>query len=243
MDGQGRPSSWYMINRQKLAHILIIEDDPDLGPLLKLNLEREGYRVSLAIDGLSGQAKALSGGSDLIILDLMLPWLDGMDILKRLRRELDKTPVIILTAKGGESIRLEGFRAGCDDYVPKPFSLMELIARVRAVLRRCGHSETPGVIHSGGLLVDPHSRIAEINGQNVALAPKEFELLYILVSHPDQALSRTYLLDEVWGEEAEVSPRTVDNHVLSLRKKLNLEENGSGGIITVFKLGYMWAGG
>jgi len=226
-----------------MAHILIIEDDPDLGPLLKLNLEREGYRVSLAVDGISGQEKALSGSADLIILDLMLPWLDGMHILKRLRRELDKTPVIILTAKGGEAIRLEGFRSGCDDYVPKPFSLMELIARVRAVLRRCGHSETPGVLHSGQIVIDPHSRNVEVGEERILLTPKEFDLLYVLVAHSDQALSRTHLLDEVWGEEADVTPRTVDNHILSLRKKLGLEDGGLPGIATVFKLGYKWVTG
>ncbi|HHE46840.1 MAG TPA: response regulator transcription factor, partial [Bacteroidetes bacterium] len=122
-----------------MAHILIIEDDPHLGPRLKRNLELSGYRVTLASNGRSGLATALSGSTHLIVLDLMLPLVDGLHILRRLRREKVSTPVIILTAKGTEAERMAGFRSGCDDYVTKPFSLMELIARIRAVLRRSGY--------------------------------------------------------------------------------------------------------
>jgi DNA-binding response OmpR family regulator len=223
-----------------MPHLLIIEDDPDLGPLLKLNLEREGYLVTLAATGRRGLELALNGSANLILLDLMLPLMDGMHILQRLRREMFDVPVIILTAKGGEAERLEGFRHGCDDYIAKPFNLMELIARIRAVLRRCGSREIPVVVHSGGITIDPGARTVVLNGTSIALAPREFDLLYVLISHAGQALSRTFLLDDVWGEEVEVTPRTVDNHVASLRKKLDTLRDLHGTIVTVYKLGYMW---
>jgi two-component system OmpR family response regulator len=225
-----------------MPHILIIEDDPELGPLLQRNLQLEGYRVSLAPDGKAGMSAALNGSAQLIILDLMLPFVDGLHILKMLRRDMISTPVIILTAKGTEDERIDGFRAGCDDYVTKPFSLMELIARIRAVLRRLGYRETPSVIHSVGFIIDPHARSVLHNDSELPLAPKEFELLYILASHPDQALSRTFLLDEVWGEESEVTTRTVDAHVSALRHKIETNPEDPTRIVTVYKVGYKWVG-
>jgi DNA-binding response OmpR family regulator len=223
-----------------VAHILIIEDDPDLGSRLKKNLELEGYRVSLVSDGRSGLDAARAGSADLILLDLMLPLLDGIHILMALRRDLNSVPVIILTAKGKEAQRLEGFRAGCDDYLVKPFSLMELIARVRAVLRRSGFRETPGIVNSCGFMLDPGARIVTHNGQALALTPKEFDVLYTLASHPNQALSRGALLDEVWGDEADVTDRTVDSHVASLRRKIEDNPDTPEWIQTVYKVGYRW---
>lgn len=222
-----------------VANLLIIEDDPDLGPLLKLNLEREGYRVSLSQTGNAGMKEAFAGNADLIILDLMLPMMDGMHILQSLRKELFNIPVIILSAKGGEAVRLEGFRSGCDDFVAKPFSLMELIFRISAVLRRSGYRKKSEVIHIGRLLIDPHQRRIEVDNMEIELTPKEFDLLLELASNQGQALSRTHLLDEIWGEDTDITLRTVDNHIASLRRKL--EPTGvDKAIITVYKLGYLF---
>jgi DNA-binding response OmpR family regulator len=223
-----------------VAHILIVEDDPDLGSRLKKNLELEGYRVSWKTDGRSGLEAATAEVADLILLDLMLPYLDGMHILKALRRHLNPVPVIILTAKGKETQRLEGFRAGCDDYMVKPFSLMELLARVRAVLRRAGLREIPSILHSCGFMIDPGARVVTHDGQAVALTPKEFDLLYTLAAHPNQALSRMALLDEVWGDESDVTDRTVDSHIASLRRKIEANPEAPVWIHTVYKVGYRW---
>jgi len=223
-----------------MAHILLIEDDPVLGPRLRNNLELSGYRVTLATIGQTGLHFVLNGAADLIILDLMLPGLDGMKILHEMRKKHVDTPVIILTAKGAESDRLEGFNEGCDDYVTKPFSLMELIARVRAVLKRCGYREESHAINSGGVTLDPGSRTLLIGEKRVDISPREFDLLRVLLSHPNQALSRYYLLDEVWGEESDLSTRTVDAHIAYLRKKLEDCSGINGVIETVYKVGYMW---
>jgi DNA-binding response OmpR family regulator len=223
-----------------MPHLLIIEDDPELGPRLCYNFELEGYRTSLAADGRSGLQSALEGASDLIILDLMLPLVDGMYVLRRMRElGLDK-PVIILTAKGAEDDRLEGFRAGCDDYMAKPFSLRELISRVRAVLRRSGYRQKPSVIHCHGLSIDPEARVVTHSGERLTLAPREFDLLFLLASHPGQALSRSFLLDEIWGEDCDVTTRTVDNHVALLRKKIEPQTGCLPNIATVYKVGYRW---
>ena len=223
-----------------MAKILIIEDDPYLGSLLVRNLKAEGYYVTLTADGRSGLETAMSGSANLIVLDLMLPQVDGLHILKAIRREMINTPVISLTAKGEETQRIEGFKAGCDDYVTKPFSLMELIARIRATLKRSGHREIPSVINSAGIVIDPDSRSVTFNNNKMVLSPLEFDLLYTLASHPNQALSRNYLLDEVWGEDSAVSNRTVDTHVSFLRKKIENNPDDPERIVTVFRLGYMW---
>ncbi len=223
-----------------MAHILIIEDDPRLGPRLQRNLELSGYRVTLASNGHSGLGSALAGTAHLIILDLMLPIIDGLHILKRIRREHINTPVIILTAKGTENERLDGFMAGCDDYVTKPFYLMELIARIRAVLRRIGHEEDSEVINSGGIVLDPESRAVTTHEASIEFSHREFDLLYALMSHPNQALSRKYLLNSVWSDSSDVSFRTIDAHVSYIRKKIEAEAQVQGQIVTVYKVGYMW---
>jgi DNA-binding response OmpR family regulator len=223
-----------------VAHILLIEDDPDLGLRLKKNFELEGYRVTWATDGRTGLPAAQSGKADLLVLDLMLPVLDGMHILKTLRRDLNHVPVLILTAKGRETERMEGFREGCDDYVVKPFSLMELIARVRALLRRSGIKEVPSIIHSCGFMIDPGARVVSKDGQALALTPKEQDLLYALATHPNQALSRYSLLEDLWGSESDVTDRTVDSHIASLRKKIETNPDAPERIQTVYKVGYRW---
>jgi len=226
-----------------LPHILIIEDDPELGPLLQRNLMLEGYRVSLATNGKSGLDSSMSGMAQLIILDLMLPIIDGLHILRHLRKKQVNIPVIILTAKGKENERIDGFRAGCDDYVTKPFSLMELIARIRAVLRRSGYVESQSVINCNGLLIDPSARAVRYDDDEIELSPKEFDLLYHLASHPDHVLSRNYLINEVWGENSDVTNRTVDAHISYLRKKLEVCFQHDCPIVTVYKVGYKWSVG
>jgi len=220
--------------------ILIVEDDPMLGPRLKQNLELTGYCVSLAIDGGSGLTAALQGGADLILLDLMLPRLDGLSLLERLRREFIQTPVIILTAKGMEADRLDGFRAGCDDYVTKPFSMDELTARIKAVLRRSGYRNAPHAVSSGGLTLDPERLQASCFGQSIELRRREFDLLYQLVSRPNRPISRYALLDEVWGEDKDASVRTVDASVAHIRRKLEAIASLNASIETVYKVGYKW---
>jgi DNA-binding response OmpR family regulator len=223
-----------------VAHILIIEDDPDLGSRLKKNIELEGYRVSWVADGRLGMEAARAGSADLILLDLMLPQIDGLHILQSLRRDLNTVPVVILTAKVREAQRIDGFRAGCDDYIVKPFSLMELIARIRAVLRRSGFRETPSVIHSGVFTIDPAARTVVKNGALLTLTPRELDLLYTLASRPNQALSRGSLLEEVWGAETDVTDRTVDSHIASLRRKIEDNPDCPDRIQTVYKVGYRW---
>lgn len=223
-----------------MSHILIIEDDPRLGPRLKRNLELSGFQATLARNGRTGLDCTLVGFADLIVLDLMLPAIDGLHILQRMRKKLIETPVIILTAKGTEDERLEGFRAGCDDYVTKPFSLMELIARIRAVLRRSGVEESLAVINSAGVIINPTARSVSVEDTEIELTPREFDLLREMASRPNQALSRHCLLDEVWGEDADVTHRTVDAHISSLRKKLETHPEDPQRIVTVYKVGYMW---
>ena len=221
-------------------NLLLIEDDPHLGPRLKRNLELSGYAVTLAQNGRTGLEMALLGIADLIILDLMLPLIDGLHILKKMRQKNIETPVIILTAKGTESEKIAGFQTGCDDYVSKPFSLIELIARVRAVLRRSGYRKEAGIISSAGLMIDPRARTARLLEKDIKLTPRAFDLLYALVSHPNQALSRNYLIGEVWGEDSEVTNRTVDSHIAILRSKLEFDSGEPQGIATVYKVGYKW---
>jgi DNA-binding response OmpR family regulator len=223
-----------------VAHILIIEDDPDLGSRLQKNIELEGYRVTWVADGRSGMDAARSEAADLILLDLMLPLVPGMQILKAIRNDLNAVPVVILTAQGREAQRLEGFREGCDDYIVKPFSLMELIARIRAVLRRAGFHEIPSVVHSCGFMIDPAARTAAKNGSGLGLTPKELDLLYVLVAHPNQVLSRGSLLEEVWGSETDVTDRTVDSHIATLRRKIEDNPETPDRIQTVYKVGYRW---
>ncbi len=224
-----------------MAHILIIEDDPHLGPRLQRTLDLSGFRTTLASDGRRGWDEVRAGQADLIVLDLMLPKMDGLDILKEMRKIRIHTPVIILTAKGNEWERLDGFQAGCDDYVTKPFSLPELIARIRAVLKRSGYIESMMVANSAGVMVDPEARQCEMRGEAVQLAPKEFDLLYLLVSQPDKVLSREYLINEVWGLREDITDRTVDTHVSHLRKRLDQQGITEASIETVYKVGYKWS--
>ncbi len=228
-----------------MATILIVEDERDLNNLLRRHLEEEGHRVLQAFDGPSAALYAAQEHPDLIILDWMLPRLDGLEVCRRIRRD-SIAPILMLTARAEEIDRVLGLEVGADDYLTKPFSIRELLARVRALLRRVeldqtgqsGEATAP-VLRAGALQVDVAAHIVTVDGQTVELAPKEFDLLEILVRHPGRAFSRDYLVEKVWGYDANGSDRTVDTHVLRLRKKL-----GPVGerIETVWGLGYRFDG-
>jgi DNA-binding response OmpR family regulator len=227
-----------------MARILLIEDNVDLAYGLRNNLEIEGYEVRVAENGESGLDQAEEWAPDLIILDLMLPDLDGYRVLQHLRKTGVMTPVLILTARGEESDKVLGFRLGADDYVTKPFGVMELLARVEAILRRVGKSpnaegaEGCGLVEFGAVRIDCRSRSVERNGEDVSLTPKELDLLLALINRGGAVASRLELLQEVWGHRAAVVSRTVDTHVSELRRKLEDEPSHPRHILTVHKAGY-----
>jgi len=225
-----------------VTRILVIEDNRNLATGLRNNLEIEGYEVGVAGDGTSGLALARSTTPDLIILDLMLPGMDGYRVLKTLRDDGIDTPVLILSARGEETDKVLGFHLGADDYVAKPFGLLELLARVDALLRRAASASTKHKLSTpvtfGDVQVDPGTHTVRRGGEAVTLRPKEYDLLVALLQRRGQVASRAELLEEVWGYSGEVYSRTVDTHVAELRRKL--EENAAEPrhILTVRKTGY-----
>jgi len=224
--------------------ILVVEDNADLAYGLQNNLEIENYEVHVAETGEGGLEQAEEWNPDLIILDLMLPDLDGYRVLQHLRKAGVHTPVLILTARGEESDKVLGFRLGADDYVTKPFGVMELLARVEAILRRSGSLSRLGddmgsdVEEFGAVRVDLRSRIVSRNGKEVPLTPKELDLLLALMQRRGAVASRLELLKEVWGHRAAVVSRTVDTHISELRRKLEDEPSTPKHILTVHKAGY-----
>ncbi|MGH9126272.1 MAG: response regulator transcription factor [Acidimicrobiales bacterium] len=218
-----------------LGTIVVVEDDHNIGDLVDLYLRREGYRVIQATDGESGLAAVDRERPRLAILDVGLPGaIDGLEVCRRLRAKLT-LPVLMLTARDGEIDRILGLELGADDYVTKPFSPRELVARVRAILRRTdGRKESPDVLVAGSVEVDTARREARVNGQMVPLAAREFDLLQFLAHNSGLALTRQQLLDGVWGAGWYGDERTVDVHVRQLRKKL-----GSAlPLATVWGVGY-----
>jgi two-component system alkaline phosphatase synthesis response regulator PhoP len=217
----------------------VVEDEPDIRDLVVFHLEREGLRCRVARTGTEALREVKASIPDLIVLDLMLPELDGLEVCRRLRREsaTASVPVIMLTAKGDEVDRIVGLELGADDYVTKPFSPKELVARARAVLRR-SHPVTPSELFSAGALtVDFGKYIVTLKGTAVPLTPKEFELLKALIEAKGRVLTRDYLLDKVWGyaRAEEIESRTVDVHIRRLRAKLGEEGRR---ILTVKQAGY-----
>jgi DNA-binding response OmpR family regulator len=225
-----------------VTRILVVEDNRNLAMGLRNNLEIEGYDVHVAADGTSGLEHARALAPDLIVLDLMLPGMDGYRVLKTLREEGINTPVLILSARGEETDKVLGFHLGADDYVAKPFGLLELLARVDALLRRAAANRaTPklaGPISFGDVQIDPGTHSVRRRGEAVMLRPKEYDLLIALLQRRGQVVTRSELLEEVWGYAGEVYSRTVDTHVAELRRKL--EENAAEPqhILTVRKTGY-----
>ena len=225
-----------------MKRILLIEDNPDLVYGLRNNLEIEGYDVSVAEDGPTGVQRARELRPDLLILDLMLPGLDGYRVLRAVRESGNAVPVLILTARGEEADKVRGFRLGADDYVTKPFGVLELLARVEALLRRAAAPAGNGVAAVtetfGDVEVDVASRLVRRRGEAVALAPKEYDLLLALLRRRGAVVSRLELMKEVWGYRAAVVSRTVDTHVSELRRKLEDDPARPRHLLTVRKAGY-----
>ena len=226
-----------------MSRILVVEDNANLAFGLSTSLELEGHQVVVARDGAAGLRAAREHGPDLVILDLMLPEMDGYRVLKRMREEGVGTPVIFLTARGEEADKVLGFRLGADDYVTKPFGLLELLARVEAHLRRTARAAVPAapgaaVERFGEVEVDPAARTATLRGEEVPLTPKEMDLLLALLRRNGAVASRLELLKEVWDHRAAVMTRTVDMHVAELRRKLEENPSRPRYILTVWKAGY-----
>jgi DNA-binding response OmpR family regulator len=225
-----------------MSRILVVEDNPDLAFGLRTALEVEGYQVGVAEDGPKGLTEARRFGPDLIILDLMLPGMDGYRVLRSLRESGSDVPVLILTARSEEADKVLGFTTGADDYVTKPFGLLELLARVKALLRRAGvgSNGTHTAIAQIGehLEVNLASRTVHRDGTEVSLTPKEFELLQALLKRRGAVASRLELLKEVWDYSAAVMTRTVDMHIAELRRKLEENPSRPRHILTVRKVGY-----
>ena len=206
-------------------HILVVEDETALVTLLRYNLEREGFRVTEATDGEEALVRAAEEVPDLILLDWMLPQLSGIEVCRQLRRkgETRAVPIIMLTARGEEADRIRGLDSGADDYVAKPFSIAELVARVRAVLRRARPALQEELLRHSDVTMDLAGHRVSRGERPVHLGPTEFRLLRYLMEHPGRVFSREQLLDAAWGRDVYVEPRTVDVHIRRLRKALNAE--------------------
>lgn len=219
--------------------ILVVDDEPSISEVVSIYLRRAGYHVVVAHDGQEALEALEKKAPDLVVLDLMLPRVDGLEITRRLRAEGD-TPIIMLTARREEADRIAGLEMGADDYVVKPFSPQELVSRVKAVLRRTRGSpasaERPLVFDD--LCIDPKTRLVEVNGEEKALTAKEFDLLWVLARHPRQVFNRDQLLDLVWGLTEYVDPSTVTVHVRRLREKIEPDPSHPRHIQTVWGVGY-----
>jgi DNA-binding response OmpR family regulator len=221
-----------------VPRILIVDDEPEMLRGLEDNLQFEGYQTVTAGDGKKGLARALSEAPDLILLDVMMPGMSGWDLCRELRQRGLDVPVIMLTARGEEVDRVLGLELGADDYVTKPFSLRELMARIRAVLRRPGPRQKFEEFAFGTVRVHLRARQAFKGGQEVRLTRKEFDLLRYLVEHPGEVITRDRLLDEVWGYERFPTTRTVDTHILRLRQKFEDDPERPTHILTAHGQGY-----
>ncbi|PYS29037.1 MAG: DNA-binding response regulator [Acidobacteria bacterium] len=224
--------------------ILIVEDESDLIKLLKYNLEKEGFRVSYATDGSIALAEVRRDPPDVVILDLMLPGLDGLEVCRQLRRsdKFSRIPVLMLSARSEEADRIVGLELGADDYVTKPFSMREVVARVRALLRR---NEQAGPqkskLQRGDIMIDPMAHSVMVSGRTVELSALEFRLLHHLASHPGMVFSRDQLLDSVWGNDRTVTPRSVDVYIRRVREKIENQPQQPIYVQTVHGVGYRFA--
>ncbi len=224
-----------------MPRILIVDDEPEMMRGLEDNLRFEGYQTVSAVNGEEGLARALSDAPDLVLLDVTMPKMSGWDVCRELRRRGVDVPVIMLTARGAETDRVQGLELGADDYVAKPFSLRELLARVRAVLRRPGPRQKFEEFAFGDARIRPRGRQVFKAGREVRLTRKEFDLLVFLVEHRGEIVTRERLLDEVWGYERFPTTRTVDTHVLRLRRKFETDPDRPAWILTVHGQGYRFA--
>jgi two-component system, OmpR family, alkaline phosphatase synthesis response regulator PhoP len=220
--------------------ILIVEDDESISLGLRMNLEAEGYEVEVAADGDDGLSRASSGGVDLVILDVMLPKVNGFEIVRRLRAKHATVPVIMLSARGAEMDKVMGLELGAEDYITKPFGLAELLARVKAVLRRDGLSRkhVEAVVQAGDLTIDSGTRLVTRAGAPVELTATEFDVLWCLVEAQGRVLSREEILTQVWGAGHHGTLRTIDNFLLQLRSKLERDSAEPEHLLTVRGVGY-----
>ncbi len=226
-----------------MKRILIIEDDKDIVELVRYNLEKEDFQVASAGDGVRGLAHIKKSPPDLLLLDLMLPQLSGLEVCKEVRRDasLNRLPILMLTARGEESDRVVGLELGADDYVTKPFSPRELVARVKALLRRTSApGEEKKLLQVGALHIDPASYRVTRGGKPVTVSTLEFRLLYFLASRPNKVFSRDQLLDAVWGTERFVTPRSVDVYIRRLREKIETDSDRPVYLKTVRGAGYLF---
>ena len=223
--------------------VLVVDDDPTVSDVVRRYLEQAGCEVRLAADGAAGLASIADQRPDLVVLDLMMPGIDGLEVCRRIRRQLPDLPVIMLTALGEEADRVVGLEVGADDYVTKPFSPRELVLRIRSVLRRASgpavSNAVPTRLTDAELTVDAARRIAELDGAQLALTVREFDLLVFLMGHPGRAWSRTDLLDKVWGWQFG-DQSTVTVHVRRLREKIEKDPAEPDRIRTVWGVGYRY---
>ncbi|HEV2358209.1 MAG TPA: response regulator transcription factor [bacterium] len=226
-------------DRHAGGRVLVVDDDRHIVELICYNLRHEGFDVDVAYDGREAIEKVRTASPDLVILDLMLPYVDGLEVCRDLRRQ-GRVPILMLTAKDAEYDRVLGLESGADDYVTKPFSPRELVARVRAILRRAGdqggHAET--ALACGHLALDATTHEVRLGDRLIDLTAKEFDLLRLLMSHPNQVFTRDFLLEHIWGYEYVGSTRTVDMHMSRLREKIEDDPDAPRFIVTVRGVGY-----
>jgi two-component system OmpR family response regulator len=228
--------------------VLIVEDDMPIADLLRLHLQDEGYQVTHCADGNQGLAQLRNGGWDALILDLMLPGVDGLEICRQARAMTTYTPIIITSARSSEVHRILGLELGADDYLAKPFSVLELVARVKALLRRAdamakNQRNEGGALELNGVRLDPVTRQAAVEGRPLDLTPREFDLLYFFVKHPEKVFSRLDLLNQVWGYQHDGYEHTVNTHINRLRAKIEPDPAEPTRILTVWGKGYRFATG
>jgi len=226
-------------NRQPGGRILVVDDDTHIVELVRYNLSQEGFEVDGAYDGHDAIEKARANPPELVILDLMLPYVDGLEVFRHLRREAP-VPILMLTAKDNEHDRVLSLESGADDYVTKPFSPRELVARVRAILRRAGEQDRQAetALASGSLVLDPTAHEVRLGDRLIDLTAKEFDLLQLLMGHPNRVFTRDFLLERIWGYEYVGSTRTVDMHISRLREKIDDDPDAPRFIITLRGVGY-----
>lgn len=220
--------------------ILVVEDEPSIAEVVGLYLRRSGYRVIFARDGLEAQNKITSQSPDLVVMDLMLPIIDGFELTRWLRDRSD-TPIIMLTARRDEVDRIAGLEMGADDYIIKPFSSQEVVSRVRAVLRRTNPqsdetSEKP--LNFPSMVIDPQTRLVTIDGEEITLTAKEFDTLWLLAQHPRQVFTRNHVLERVWGISDYIDPSTVTVHIRRIREKIEPDPSNPQHLLTVWGVGY-----
>jgi len=224
-----------------MPKVMIVEDEPSLAETVAYNLKEEGYKVCMAADGLAALEMLKRESPDLVLLDVMLPGVDGLEVCRLIRRESD-IPILMLTAKSREIDKVVGLEVGADDYITKPFGMMELIARVRAALRRSRReSQTPEVFSAHEIELDTARRVVKVSGNQVELRPKEFELLHILMANRGRVMERSTLLDRIWGEDEYIDAGTVDVHIRRLREKVEDDASKPNRVLTVRGVGYKFA--